>query len=56
MQLVQGDGRHFRLIALYETALELPDLADIPGALDCLWNQRTADQLTAAPGRAAGLR
>lgn len=48
MQLVQGEGRYFRLIALYETGVEVPDLSDIPGVTDCLWNHRATDQLTGA--------
>lgn len=45
MQLVQGDGRHFRLIALYSTAVQPPDLSGMPGVVCSLWNERSTDQL-----------
>ncbi len=48
MQLIQGDGRHFRLIALYATPIEPPDFSGMPGVICGLWNERSADQLPGA--------
>lgn len=48
MQLVQGEGRRFRLIALYGARVEPPDLSAVPGVLGCLWNVRATDQLAGA--------
>jgi uncharacterized protein (TIGR02118 family) len=45
MQLVQGDSRHFRLIALYAEPRDPPEVPAFPGVLTCLWSTRTADQL-----------
>jgi len=48
MQLVQGDARFYRFIALYRERIDPPDFSSLPGVICTLWNERVADQLPGA--------